>query len=129
MSSFNFRLKSVLANTKMEEAILELYEELDKEKCKNPMMDLSQRRSLKIRKFTETIGKYDNPLLREIASLKAKLVEVTEEHKVSMSLNSKTVNSLVKMNEKTGCCHVILIYGLIPPSASKNRVHTLILPD
>ena len=60
-------------------------------------------------------------------SLKAELVEVTEEHKISLTLNSKTVNSLVKMNEKTGCCHVILIYGLIPPSASKNRVHTVIL--
>ena len=23
----------------------------------------------------------------------------------------------------TGCCHVILIYGLIPPSASRNRVN------
>ena len=85
----------------MEEAILALYEELDKEKSKNPMMDLSQRRSLKIRTFTETIGKYDTPMLREIASLKAKLVEVTEEHKISMTLNAKTVNSLVKMHEKT----------------------------
>ena len=85
----------------MEEAISELYEELDKEKCKNPMMDLSQIRSLKIRQFTETIGKYDNPMLREIASLKAKLVEVTEEHKSSMTLNAKTVNSLIKMHEKT----------------------------
>ena len=101
MFSFNFRLKSVLANIKMEKAILELYEELDKEKSKNPMMDLSQRRSVKIKKFTETIGKYDTPMLREIASLKAKLVEVTEEHKISMTLNAKTVNSLVKMHEKT----------------------------
>ena len=84
----------------MEEAISELYEELDKEKSKNPMMDLSQRRSVKIKKFTETIGKYDTPMLREIASLKAKLVEVTEEHKISMTLNAKTVNSLVKMHEK-----------------------------
>ena len=85
----------------MEKAILELYEELDKEKCKNPMMDFSQRRSLKIRQFTETIGKYDTPMLQEIASLKAKLVEVKEEHKICMSLNAKTVNSLVKMHEKT----------------------------
>ena len=78
---------------------------------------------------------YDSPLeminneLGTFLSLKAKLVEVTEEHKISLTLNSKTVNSLVKMNEKTGCCHVILLYGLIPPSASKNRVHTVILPD
>ena len=85
----------------MEKAILELYEELDKEKSKNPMMDLSQRRSLKIRQFTETIWKYDNPMLREIALLKAKLVKVTEEHKISMTLNANTVNSLVKIHEKT----------------------------
>ena len=90
-----------MADIEMEKAILKLYEELDKEKSENPMMDLSHRRSLKIRKFTKTIGKYDNPMLREIASLKAKLVEVTEEHKSSMTLNAKTVNSLVKMHEKT----------------------------
>ena len=107
----------------MEKAILELYEELDKEKSENPMMDLTKSRSLKIRQFIETIGNYnDQQMLQEIDSLKAKLVEVTEEHKISLTLNSKTVNSLVKMNEKTGCCHVILLYGLIPPSASKNRV-------
>ena len=40
-------------------------------------------------------------MLQEIASLKAKLLEVTEEHKISMALNAKTVNSLVKMHEKT----------------------------
>ena len=40
-------------------------------------------------------------MLQEIDSLKAKLVEVTEEHKVSLTLNSKTVNSLVTMHEKT----------------------------
>ena len=48
MSSFDFRLKSVLVNIKMEEQILELYGkllELDKEKAENPMMDLSQRRA------------------------------------------------------------------------------------
>ena len=113
----------------MEKAISELYEELDKEKSANPMMDFNERRSLKIRQFIETIGNYDKQMLQEIDSLKAKLVEVTEEHKISLTLNSKTVNSLAKMNEKTGCCHVILLYGLIPPSSSKNRVHTVILPD
>ena len=50
---------------------------------------------------------YDSPLeminneLGTFLSLKAKLVEVTEEHKISMALNAKTVNSLVKMHEKT----------------------------
>ena len=86
----------------MEKAILELYEELDKEKSANPMMDFNERRSLKIRQFIETFGNYnDQQMLQEIDSLKAKLVEVTEEHKVSLTLNSKTVNSLVTMHEKT----------------------------
>ena len=99
---FSFQICVHLVNIKMEEFILELNGkllELDKEKAKNPMMDLSQRRLPILRDFIETIG--DNPMLREIASLKAKLVEVMEEHNVSMSLNSKTMNSLVKMQEKT----------------------------
>merc|ERR1719483_1816143 len=32
----------------------------------------------------------------ENAALKAKMVEITEEHKVVLSLNSKTMNSIVK---------------------------------
>ena len=48
----------------MEKAILELYEELDKEKSANPMMDLTKRRSLKIRQFIETIGNYDKQMLQ-----------------------------------------------------------------
>ena len=43
----------------MEKAILELYEELDKEKSANPTIDLSKRRSLKIRQFIKTIGNYE----------------------------------------------------------------------
>ena len=35
----------------MEENILELYEEFDKEKSENPMMDLRQRRSIKLRQL------------------------------------------------------------------------------
>ena len=92
----SFQLCVCLANIiEMEEQISELNGkllELDKEKAKNPMMDLSQRRLPILRDFIETFG--DNLMLREIASLKAKLVEVTEEHKVSM-------NSLVKIHEKT----------------------------
>ena len=77
---------------KMEKGILKLCQELDKEKSENPMMDLSQTRSLKIRQFIETIGEYDeygNQKLQEIVSLKAKIVEVTEEHKIAMSLNAQ----------------------------------------
>ena len=44
---------------KMEEGILKLCQELDKEKSENPMMDIRQTRSLKIRQFVETIGEYD----------------------------------------------------------------------
>jgi chromosome segregation ATPase len=36
----------------------------------------------------------------ESNSLKKKIVEITEEHKAIMSLNSKTMNSIVKMHEK-----------------------------
>ena len=88
---------------KMEEGILKLCQELDKEKSENPMMDISQTRSLKIRQFVETIGEYDeyeNQKLQEIVSLKAKIMEITEEHKIAMSLNAKNMNSIVKMHEK-----------------------------
>ena len=95
----------------MEEAILSLYGkllELDKEKAENPMMDLSQRRSPILRQFIETFGENYDQILQENASLKAKnaslkanIVKVTEEHKSEMSLNAKTMNSIVKMHEKT----------------------------
>ena len=58
----------------MEKHILKLFEELDKEKSENPMMDCSQRRLVKIRQLIETI-EYDNQNLHEIVSLKAKIVE------------------------------------------------------
>jgi hypothetical protein len=48
---------------KMEENILKLYEELDKEKSHQSTMDFSLRRSLKIRQFVEMILQYD-PLER-----------------------------------------------------------------
>ena len=69
----------------------------------NPMMDLSQKRSLKIRQSIETIGEYDecgNQKLQEIVSLKAKIVEVTEKHKIAMSLNAKNMHSVFKLHEK-----------------------------
>ena len=84
---------------KMEENILKLYEELDKEKSENPMMDFGLRRSLKIRQFVERINTYDF-IDDHIVSLKEKIVEITEEHKISMSLNAKTINTIVKNHEK-----------------------------
>ena len=84
---------------KMEENILKLYEELDKEKSENPMMDFRLRRSLKIRQFVERIDTYDF-IDDHIVSLREKIVEITEEHKKSMSLNAKTVNTFVKIHEK-----------------------------
>ena len=95
----------------MEEFILELNGkllELDKEKAKNPMMDLSQRKLSILRDFIQTFGENPLQILQENASLKAKnaslkanIVKVTEEHKSEMSLNAKTMNSIVKMHEKT----------------------------
>ena len=85
----------------MEEKILKMYEELDKEKSENPMMNLRERRSIKIRQFIGEYDNHNNQMLSEIMSLKAKIVDVTEENKISMTLNAKTVNSLIKMHEKT----------------------------
>ena len=84
----------------IEKDILKLYEELDKEKSENPMMDCSQRRLQKIRQLVERIKDYDNQNLYEIVSLKAKIVEVTEEHKIAMSLNAKNMHSVFKLHEK-----------------------------
>ena len=84
---------------KMEQNILKLYEELDKEKSENPMMDFRLRRSLKIRQFVEKINTYDFAD-DHIVSLKEKIVEITEEHKMSMTLNAKTMNTIVKIHEK-----------------------------
>ena len=88
---------------KMEENILKMYQELDKEKSENSAIEFNLRRSQKIRKFVENIaehGNVDHRMTSEIVSLKAKIVEVTEEHKSTMSLNAKTMNSIVKMHEK-----------------------------
>ena len=67
---------------KIEETILKLYEELDREKYENPNMDLSQRRSLRIREvvdeleFSEKIEELEcmnNQMGSEIVFLKAEL--------------------------------------------------------
>ena len=67
---------------KIEETILKLYEELDREKYENPMMDFSQRRSLRIREVVdnlelcekiEELESMNNQMAIEIVSLKAEL--------------------------------------------------------
>ena len=94
----------------MEEQILELYGkllELDKEKAENPMMDLSQRRAPILKQFIATIrenDEYDNPLLQEISSLKAKIVKLTEGHEADMKHNvflAQTVSGLIKQQANT----------------------------
>ena len=88
---------------RMEENISNLFEELDKEKSEIPMMNFSQRRSVKIEQFVERIRKYDtvsNQMLSKTVSLKEKIVEITEEHKIAMSPNAKTMNTFVKIHEK-----------------------------
>ena len=67
---------------KIKETILKLYEELDREKYENPTMDLSQRRSLRIREVVdkfelsekiEELESMNNQMASEIVSLKAEL--------------------------------------------------------
>ena len=67
---------------KIEETILKLFEELDREKYENPTMDLSQTRSLRIRevldklefsKKIEELESMNNQMSSEIVFLKAKL--------------------------------------------------------
>ena len=89
---------------KLEENILNLYKELDMEKSESSRMDFSQRIQSKIREFARKISaqydSVDHQMLTEIVLLKTKIVEITNEHKIAMSLNAKTMNSIVKMHEK-----------------------------
>ena len=39
-------------------------------------------------------------MLTEIASLKTRIEKITDEHKIAMVQNTKTVNSIVKMHEE-----------------------------
>ena len=66
-------------------------------------MNFSQRRSLKIRQFVENFAHYDSvdhQMVTEILSLKTRIKEITNEHKIAMFQNTKTVNSIVKMHEE-----------------------------
>ena len=67
---------------KIEDTILKLYEELDREKFENSMMDFSQRRSLRIREVVdqlewfekiEELESMNKQMAIEIVSLKAKI--------------------------------------------------------
>ena len=80
----------------MEENILKLYEELDKDKYDHPTMDFSLRRSLKIRKFVEQHESVNNEMKSEIVSLKAKIEEITDEHKIAMSLNAELMANKIR---------------------------------
>ena len=66
-------------------------------------IDFSLKRSLKIRQFVGEISELESvnhQMKSEIVSLKTKIMEITEEHKTTMSLNTKTMNSIVKMHEE-----------------------------
>ena len=87
---------------KMEENILKLYEELDKEKSEHPVMKFRLRRSLKISQFVERINDdVGNQMLSENTKLRAKIAEVTEEYKTIFLLNAKNTDSVIKMHEKS----------------------------
>ena len=89
---------------KMEEDILKLYEELDKEKSEYPVMKFRLRRSLKISQFVERIKRYyevDNQMSSENTKLRARISEVTEEYKTILLLNAKNTDSIIKMHEKS----------------------------
>ena len=75
---------------KMEDTILELYEQLDNEKYGNPLLDFSQRRSLRIREVVEKLElsekieeleSMNNQMASEIVSLKAELLTTRAELK------------------------------------------------
>ena len=71
--------------------------EKDLEEKKTELSKLKQE-------FESTRSKFEitnHQMSSEITSLKAKMVKITEEHKVALSLNSKAMNSIVKMHEKS----------------------------
>ena len=93
----------------LEETILKLYEELDRQRFENSIVDFIQKRSLRI---SEVVDKLDlsekiielqsanNKMSSEIISLRARIVKINEEHKMAMSLNTKTMMGIVKTHEK-----------------------------
>jgi hypothetical protein len=51
---------------RIESDILKIYEEFDKEKSENPKVDLSQKRSLRIKQLIETMQEHDNQMLGKV---------------------------------------------------------------
>ena len=71
--------------------------EKDLEEKKTELSKLKQELASTRSEFKIT----NHQLSSENISLKTKMVEITEEQKVALSLNSKTLNSIVKMHEKS----------------------------
>ena len=83
----------------MEENILKLYEDLDKERSESSTLDLNVRRLLKIRQFVEEIAQHESvnyQMKSEIVSLKAKIVEITNEQEIALSRNAETMDKKIK---------------------------------
>ena len=106
----------------MENQISKLFEELDQlrvekvkqlfekyhsttvEMLENNLEDKKTELSKLKQEFDSTRSEFEitnHQMSIENTSLKAKMVEITEEHKVALSLNSKAMNSIVKMHEKS----------------------------
>ena len=93
---------------KIEETILKLYEELDREKYENPMMDFSQRRSLRIREVVdklelcekiEELECMNNQMAVEIVSLKAEL-QMVQNYFASIDSITKEIQNVKKTNQE-----------------------------
>ena len=88
---------------KMEEKILKLFEELDMDKSNCSTNNFFQIRLFKIRHFVHKMSCTkitDANISSEIVSLKARIVEITDKHKLAMSLHAKNLNSILTMHKK-----------------------------
>ena len=86
-------------NLNMEENILKLCEELHKEKSESSTLDFNKRRLLKIRQFVEETSQHESvnyQMKREIVSLKAKIVEITNEQEIAVSRNAEAMDKKIK---------------------------------
>ena len=63
---------------------------------------------------------YGKKLWLQLATIKDRIVQAAVAAKALYAkLHAPQLNLI-----PTGCCHVTLIYGLIPPMAGRNRVKT-----
>ena len=60
-----------------------------------------EEKKTELSKLKQEFESTNHQMSIENTSLKSKMVEITEEHKVALILNSKTMNSIVKMHEKS----------------------------